>query len=471
MDFLKNKTIGEIISSYIDGLINSQNKDGGWGIEISFPSTPLNTSQVILSIKDCCHPKLHDIIEKAINYLRSVQSDSGGWPNLVASQKHIETITTTSHCIISLLTLGDKSDIERIERGITWIINSKNNNNLWSNTIETDTSITSSIFAIKALLMTQKNGIIVDMDINDSILEVAKMQNINGGIPFYEKNESMLAPSFLLYEILHNNSKTDAFKSLEANLIKYIENLDIKEDELIEFENKSIGTIKVQFQYVSAIYIIRVLFQTHLTNFTLRQKCLSFFKSLIGEVGFHSSLRGRIFSWSTAEATSALLSLSYNATFDKLINEYTVNLSIQSKIFLSHKGLDKPMVRRFRDALEATGFIPWLDEDIMVAGSELERGILDGIKQSCAVVFFITPNYKDVDYLATEIDYAIMEKRRKKERFSIITLSLPDHNGNTGEIPELLTRYVWKSPQSELEAFYHIIRALPIKLQSTTWKN
>jgi hypothetical protein len=64
-----------------------------------------------------------------------------------------------------------------------------------------------------------------------------------------------------------------------------------------------------------------------------------------------------------------------------------------------------------------------------------------------------------------------MEKRRKKERFSIITLSLPDHNGNTGEIPELLTRYVWKSPQSELEAFYHIIRALPIKLQSTTWKN
>src|ERR1700726_142954 len=46
-------------------------------------------------------------------------------------------------------------------------------------------------------------------------------------------------------------------------------------------------------------------------------------------------------------------------------------------IFLSHKGFDKPLVRRFRDTLRLLGFSPWLDEDRMVAGTNLERGILE----------------------------------------------------------------------------------------------
>jgi hypothetical protein len=130
------------------------------------------------------------------------------------------------------------------------------------------------------------------------------------------------------------------------------------------------------------------------------------------------------------------------------------------RIFLSHKGIDKPLIREYKYTLELLGFDTWLDEDALTAGTELERGILKGFKDSCAAIFFITHNYKDENYLATEIDYAIAEKRDKGERFSIITLVLNDE----AKVPGLLSRYVWKTPASQLEAIREIIKALPIKL-------
>lgn len=143
---------------------------------------------------------------------------------------------------------------------------------------------------------------------------------------------------------------------------------------------------------------------------------------------------------------------------------------LPKKIFLSHSGMDKPRVRQYKNALQTIGLSPWLDEDAMIAGTELERGLLQGFKESCAAVFFATPNYQDHGYIATEINYAIKEKREKKDRFSIITLQLTDLDGNTGTVPELLQQYVWKNPSCELDAYCEIVRALPIKIPSAQWK-
>jgi hypothetical protein len=99
-------------------------------------------------------------------------------------------------------------------------------------------------------------------------------------------------------------------------------------------------------------------------------------------------------------------------------HEYSLGLT-PMKIFLSYKGVDKPKVREFKETLELLGFDPWLDEDAMHTGVELERAIAQGFKDSCAAVFFITPNYIDEQYLATEIDYAITEKRKKGAKFSL----------------------------------------------------
>lgn len=150
-------------------------------------------------------------------------------------------------------------------------------------------------------------------------------------------------------------------------------------------------------------------------------------------------------------------------------HEYAMGLT-PMKIFLSHKGADKGIVREYKKILEELGFDPWLDEDAMSAGTELERGILKGFNDSCAAIFFITPNFKDENYLATEVDYAIAEKRNKGDKFSIITLVF-EKDGQKGTVPNLLHRYVWKEPKNDLEALKEILRALPVKVGDIYWKN
>jgi len=152
-----------------------------------------------------------------------------------------------------------------------------------------------------------------------------------------------------------------------------------------------------------------------------------------------------------------------------IVSKEEIILSFPKKIFLSHKGVDKPFARNYKSTLELLGFSVWLDEDAMVAGVELERGLLQGFKDSCAAIFFITPSFHDVDFLASEINYAIAEKREKKERFSIITLVFTDESGAKGTVPELLKQYVWKEPKNDLEAFREILRALPICVGDVAW--
>jgi TIR domain len=120
------------------------------------------------------------------------------------------------------------------------------------------------------------------------------------------------------------------------------------------------------------------------------------------------------------------------------------------KVFLSHKGVDKPMVRRYKDALESVGIAAWLDEDAMTAGVELERGISDGFEQSSAAVFFVTESFRDEGFLATEIEYARREKRKKGKRFSIITLLLDD----AAQVPPLLSSPMFGRNRDRTSRFY-----------------
>lgn len=150
--------------------------------------------------------------------------------------------------------------------------------------------------------------------------------------------------------------------------------------------------------------------------------------------------------------------------------KHMADAALPRKIFLSHKSKDKHLVRDFKATLQALGLEPWLDEEAMAAGANLERSLLQGFKDSCAVVFFITPNYVDDGFLATEVDYAIKEKRAKGDKFAIIILDFPDAKGKSGDVPELLRQYVWKKPQSPLEALRELLKALPLGLGTPDWK-
>ncbi len=142
-----------------------------------------------------------------------------------------------------------------------------------------------------------------------------------------------------------------------------------------------------------------------------------------------------------------------------------------AKIFLSHKGSDKNTVIDFVHTLKLLGYDPWLDEDAMPAGTALDRGILRGMQESCAVVFFMTPSFADEGYLETEINYAIQEKRARGDRFAIVTLRLADGDGKTATVPDLLKSYVWKTPRTRLEALREIVRALPVTVGRVQWRD
>jgi hypothetical protein len=155
--------------------------------------------------------------------------------------------------------------------------------------------------------------------------------------------------------------------------------------------------------------------------------------------------------------------------FEQMMSAHEAEMGLAPmKIFLSHKGVDKPYVREIKSTLLLLGFDPWLDEDALTAGADLERGLLQGFKDSCAAIFFVTPNFADEGYLSTEVGYAVREKRAKDERFQIITLVLGD-TGNA-KVPDLLKPFVWKNPKSQFQALQEIIKALPVKVGHVTWK-
>lgn len=155
--------------------------------------------------------------------------------------------------------------------------------------------------------------------------------------------------------------------------------------------------------------------------------------------------------------------------FDR--NKYEEHLELQKpkNIFLSHKSPDKTLVREVALALKSVGLTPWLDEDRMKAGANLERAILQGFQDSCAAVFFVTPRFVDDGYLASEIDYALMEKRAKGDKFTIITLLIPGDDGAFGEAPVPLRPYVWKYVQP-IEILRTITEALPIQCGAPMWR-
>jgi len=160
------------------------------------------------------------------------------------------------------------------------------------------------------------------------------------------------------------------------------------------------------------------------------------------------------------------------AEIDQVERETKLELELMNRptrIFISHSGKDKVLVRRFKRMLSALGFDTWLDEEAMPAGAKLERSLLKGFEESCAVVFFITPNFRDRRYIEAEIDYAISQKRKRGERFAIVSLIFPVGRRRPPKVPAPLQPYVWKQPKDDLEALECILTALPIKLPLPQW--
>jgi hypothetical protein len=158
----------------------------------------------------------------------------------------------------------------------------------------------------------------------------------------------------------------------------------------------------------------------------------------------------------------------FQAEAQEIAESLTARLELLMKplmIFLSHKGADKQRVQKFHRTLRLLGFQPWLDVEELYAGKPLHRGLFDGLRESCACVFFITKEFEDESYLKEEIDYALEEERKRSGWFRIITLKLDQD----AVVPEILKRFVFAACDNDLDALFEILRALPVKVGTVHW--
>lgn len=138
----------------------------------------------------------------------------------------------------------------------------------------------------------------------------------------------------------------------------------------------------------------------------------------------------------------------------------------ETRIFLSHKTLDKALVRPYYELLKELGLSPWLDEHDMRPGDVPHRGITEGFDHACAVVFFITENFKDERWLAREIDQAVHRKIDQGKRFSVITLVFE----GASDVPRPLQDYIYHPVTNQVEAVRQILRGLPIEVGPARWR-
>lgn len=158
---------------------------------------------------------------------------------------------------------------------------------------------------------------------------------------------------------------------------------------------------------------------------------------------------------------------SINKELEEIFEKHKMILGLlKMKIFLSHKGSDKSLVRDYAMLLKELGFTTWFDEENAPAGSARNRVFSEGMAESCAAIFFITENFKDERDLGEEIDFALFQKRERGDKFAIIALCFQN-----GHVPDILKqRFIYKEPKNDVIALYEIVKALPIKVGKVEYK-
>jgi hypothetical protein len=136
-----------------------------------------------------------------------------------------------------------------------------------------------------------------------------------------------------------------------------------------------------------------------------------------------------------------------------------------SRIFLSHKGVNKPFVEEIDKALRLLSLKTWFDRDDLNAGDTLVRGIDQAFTHCAAAVFFISREYVDAGIIGKEIDRAIHESATRGDGFRVIPLVLRQHGGSDQHVPAPFKTLVWKTVD-DVQVVPTILKALPPVVQS-----
>lgn len=136
-----------------------------------------------------------------------------------------------------------------------------------------------------------------------------------------------------------------------------------------------------------------------------------------------------------------------------------------SKIFLSHKGANKPLVDKVDQALRLLGLKTWFDRDDLAAGDPLVRGVDNAFSKCSAAVFFLSGQFADAGVIQREIDRAIHEQAMRSDGFRVIPIVLAQHGGSDERVPAPLQTLVWKTVE-DVDILPTILKALPTSVQA-----
>ena len=131
-----------------------------------------------------------------------------------------------------------------------------------------------------------------------------------------------------------------------------------------------------------------------------------------------------------------------------------------SRIFLSHKGANKPLIDKVDQALRLLGLKTWFDRDDLAAGDPLVRRVDNAFVECSAAVFFLSGQFTDAGVIQREIDRAIHEQATRVDGFRVIPIVLAQHGGSDDRVPNPLKTLVWKTVD-DIDIVPTILRALP----------
>jgi hypothetical protein len=131
-----------------------------------------------------------------------------------------------------------------------------------------------------------------------------------------------------------------------------------------------------------------------------------------------------------------------------------------SRIFLSHKGANKPLIEKVDQALRLLGLKTWFDRDDLAAGDSLLRGVDNAFAECSAAVFFLSGQFADNGVIQREVDRAIHEQAMRATGFRVIPIVLAQHGGSDERVPNPLRTLVWKTVD-DIDIVPTILKALP----------
>jgi hypothetical protein len=190
----------------------------------------------------------------------------------------------------------------------------------------------------------------------------------------------------------------------------------------------------------------------------------SFTKDVFKELGFAAGFAatGTFPSTSYDDESKAKKQAAGVAIAQLLINwaQNRRHAMENSRIFLSHKGANKPLIGKVDQTLRLLGLKTWFDRDDLAAGDTLVRGVDNAFAECSAAVFFLSGQFADAGVIQREIDRAIHEQAMRADGFKVIPIVLAQHGGSDDLVPKPLQTLVWKTVD-DIDILPTILRALP----------